>query len=459
MSNEHTTTADLQRRMRQQVTGGRPVTRKAPETVGDGQEQETTPAQSPSQPQEQAQEQMQEQAPKKKPNQAQLQNRLQAQMRSRMMAQMHPKAIKGVPADDGRADDTESHDAVWQDDRQANAPATEGVEEVLQDEGMTEQAYDDYGIPESVSAEPAPAPALVPEPEPEPIPEPMPVPEPMPAPEPEPEPVAKPKAQSGQAALNAAMHRQLQARMKANKAKSDLSQPEVTHQEPRVAPAPAATRPQAGSGGAYDYPAQATDGETDYREESDFRQEANFRRNPKGNQAVAQQAVPQAPSPVATGQAQARQAPQQPRQQPAPQPQTQQAPQHVQQAPQQAQQQAQPQPQQDDGLDEKQRALMEQRSESFASRAIGNLLTFSMTLSMVLTPFAFLYVLKPELMEKILDAPFQIIAPIALIYVIAMIFLGIRLAALFGCGPWYELTSKPIEAEATADATEAVATE
>ena len=98
-------------------------------------------------------------------------------------------------------------------------------------------------------------------------------------------------------------------------------------------------------------------------------------------------------------------------------------------------------------LDDKQRALLEQRSESLASRTIGNMLTFSMTLSMVLTPFALLYVLKPDCMGMLLDAPFQVIAPVALIYVIAMIFLGIRLAALFGCGPWYELTAKPIEME------------
>lgn len=99
-------------------------------------------------------------------------------------------------------------------------------------------------------------------------------------------------------------------------------------------------------------------------------------------------------------------------------------------------------------LDANQVALLEQRSEPLVSRIIGNMLTFSMILSMVLTPFAFLYVMQPELMGKLLDSPFQIIAPIALIYVLAMMFLGMRLAALFGCGPWYAMTAKPIEVDA-----------
>lgn len=95
--------------------------------------------------------------------------------------------------------------------------------------------------------------------------------------------------------------------------------------------------------------------------------------------------------------------------------------------------------------DDRQLALMEQRAESLPSRIIGNLLTFSLTLSMVLTPFAFLYVIKPALMGAVLDAPFQILAPIALVYVLVMVFLGMRLAAVFGCGPWYALTARPIE--------------
>lgn len=96
-------------------------------------------------------------------------------------------------------------------------------------------------------------------------------------------------------------------------------------------------------------------------------------------------------------------------------------------------------------FDKSQLALIEQKSEPLSSRIVGNLLTFSMTLSMVLSPFALLYVLKQDLMEAILDAPFYVIAPIASIYVIAMVFLGMRVAAIFGCGPWYALTARPLE--------------
>lgn len=85
------------------------------------------------------------------------------------------------------------------------------------------------------------------------------------------------------------------------------------------------------------------------------------------------------------------------------------------------------------------------QQESLASRILGNTLTFSMTLSMVLTPFAFLYVLQPDLMNRILELPFPIIAPIALVYILTMLFLGMRLAAIFGCGPWYRVMARSSE--------------
>ena len=84
----------------------------------------------------------------------------------------------------------------------------------------------------------------------------------------------------------------------------------------------------------------------------------------------------------------------------------------------------------------------EPEKESLVSRIVGNLLTFSMTLSMVLTPFAFLYVLQPDLMNRVLELPFPIIAPIAIVYILVMLFLGMRLAAIFGCGPWYRAMRK-----------------
>lgn len=96
-------------------------------------------------------------------------------------------------------------------------------------------------------------------------------------------------------------------------------------------------------------------------------------------------------------------------------------------------------------LDAAQIALLEQQSESLPSRIIGSLLTLSMVLSMILTPFAFFYTLQPELVNSILELPFQLIAPISLIYITIMTIAGIRIAAIFGCGPWYKLTARPID--------------
>lgn len=86
--------------------------------------------------------------------------------------------------------------------------------------------------------------------------------------------------------------------------------------------------------------------------------------------------------------------------------------------------------------------------ESPLSKVIGHLLTFSMTLSMILTPFAVLYSMLPNLMNDILSLPFLLLAPICLVYIVTMFVLGLRVAALFGCGPWYRLLTQGKAAQA-----------
>ena len=83
----------------------------------------------------------------------------------------------------------------------------------------------------------------------------------------------------------------------------------------------------------------------------------------------------------------------------------------------------------------------EGEGDGAATDLMGRVLTVSVLMSATLTPFALLYAFFPSRVLAVLSLPFPLMLAVVVAYVVITVVIGLRIAWVFGCGPWGMLTA------------------